>query len=727
MKKKLLWFCICVFLVIPLLAVLTTYCALRSERFVLGYLLPFVSEKAGVQISASKASVKLFSEISFEGLDIHCDQADKKCQESLPLSLKASSLKVAYDLWHLVSRQLVVTSLTGTKVDVNFTAGSTSTPSATAASTATLQSTPAPTPESNSVGFSVKIANVALRNSSFRYLDPSSNSQYTLEQIKLDIPNANSHGDSVIQLSTRVSITSKGLTLKNEILAGSVTLRDSKMFAPKKIEVVATAGSASPAPLELNGSLIFSADPYAAQKVSITKATVRESLFTLLGIKREPVSDFEYEVRGDYPFKQPAPSNVTIVVNKAIVSPSSHNLKGSQISSTLQLYPDSISITKGSVELVTNGAKAAKIDISGSIAFDPYSKQSKLTIQAPEIDFDQLQALTTPSAQPADDSTGQANTTPSTSDQTKSPTETAQASTSIPPQMPQLPLVSASLKVDKAAYQKMGISNINADLAIPASTKIERATLGATFDGAGTVSASVAGDLNSTLSVKAKAEQVNVLPFAALAQKSGELLEGNIDLFDLDISLAPKTPRTTLTGRAKLKLSRFIVPSTLHGQVPFNILFLPFDALITVFGGTLNALLPASISSISDGIRQVLDDAGRLGIDKGVIDLAFDQGKISCQQVEIDTKNLPDFTIKGSVSASDSLDFTIFIALLKLHLPLPVAGTLSAPLPDVVYLGPEIVRGLGLSIGNIAGGIVSITGGSSESPSAPPAAKQNAR
>jgi len=721
MKKKILWLCIAVFFALPLVVITTSYLVLRSERFVLAYALPFVSEKTGIQVSANKASVKLFSEISLEGLDIHCNEADMRCLESLPVSLKASSLKVAYDLWHLVSRQLVITSLTGTKVAVTFTAGSTAksgapSPASVTSSSAPIStptSTPTPSSSSNSGGFSIKIANVALRDSSFRYIDPSNNAQYTLEQIKLDIPNAESHGDSVLQLHTRVSIASKDLTFKNELLTGSVTLRNAKMFAPQKIEVSATAGSASPAPLELNGSLTFSAAPYTAQKVSITKATVRESLLTLLGIKREPISDFEYEVRGDYTFKQPAPSTIDIRVNKATLSSSGHNLKGSQASATLQLHPDSISITNGSAELVTNGTKAAKVDISGSLAFDPYSKQSKLVLKAPQVDFDQLQALTPPVVTPASDST-----------QPKPQAEKAQVASSTPPQIPKLPLVNASVQIDKAVCQKMGISNISADVAIPTTTTIERATFGATFDGAGTISASAAGDLQSTVTLKAKAERVNVLPFAALAQKSGELLEGNIDLFDLDISLAPKTPRTTLTGKAQLKISRFIVPSTLHGQVPFNILFLPFDALITVFGGTINAILPSSVSSISDGIRQVLDDAGRLGIDKGIIDLAFDQGKISCQQVEIDTKNLPDFTMKGSVSATDRLDFTIFIALLKLNLPLPVAGTLSTPLPDVVYLGPEVVRGLGLSIGNIAGGIVSMAGGSRESKAAPTTEKQ---
>ena len=222
----------------------------------------------------------------------------------------------------------------------------------------------------------------------------------------------------------------------------------------------------------------------------------------------------------------------------------------------------------------------------------------------------------------------------------------------------------------------------------------------------------VFGSLDQMITFNVEAKKINVLPFAALARSEGELLEGNLDLLDARITATPSNPRQTLSGHFKSRFSRFIVPSTLHGQVPFNIIFLPFDALITVFGGSVNAILPASISSISAGIREVLDDAGRLGIDKGIVDLDFKDGAILCKQVEIDTKNLPDFTIKGRVTAEDRLDFTIFIGLLKLNLPLPVAGTLITPLPDIVLLGPEIMRGLGLSVGNIATGAISVFTGS---------------
>jgi hypothetical protein len=103
-----------------------------------------------------------------------------------------------------------------------------------------------------------------------------------------------------------------------------------------------------------------------------------------------------------------------------------------------------------------------------------------------------------------------------------------------------------------------------------------------------------------------------------------------------------------------------------------------------------------------------------LGIDNSIIDLRFEKGRIVFKNVDVNTKNLPDFTFKGSITPDDRLDLTVFIALLKLNLPLPVVGTLRAPLPDVVYLGPELVRGLGLSLGSIAGSAASVFSGGGE-------------
>lgn len=717
-RKKLLWALIAIFLLLPVATLGICYGLLRSERFIQSYLVPTISDATGIRITVQKASIKPFRAISLEGVRINCDAAEKQCSATEPFSLTADSLRVTYTMWDLLSRKLNITSLQGDGVRVFLVA----------------QPSPAPQPQNSSgspaiqestslakPSFAIHVTNASLKNSSVRYLDPSSTSSYLFDTISIDIPKAESHGKSEIELRTVVSIQSPSLSLQRELLSGSVTLHEATMFTPRSVTLKTKVGSLQPTPLELQGSLHFADAPYALESIDITQAHIRHTLPTTISSQSSLFREFELELKGRYPLRESAPVDISLLVNKAI-APSSSNLKGSKLSSTFRIRSGSVTVERGQLELVSQGVAIANSAISGSIAFEPYTEPSKLSINAREVNFDAIEALFTPptTSSPEDQTPVGApkNTTaPAEGDSTSAATSLAST---------RIPLIDASLRIDKATYQKLGISNLSADLTIPTPRTIQRATLAATVDGAGSISASLSGSLDSSLSIKANAKNMNVLPLAALAQGEGQLLEGLIDLLDVDLSLAPSNPRATITGRSQLQISRFIVPSTLHGQVPFNILFLPFDALITVFGGTLNAILPKSVSSISDGIRQVLDDAGRLGIEKGTINLDFNQGKIVCNKVEVDTKNLPDFTIKGSVSAADKLDFTIFIALLKMNLPLPVAGTLKLPLPDVIYLGPEIVRGLGLSIGNIAGGMVSLVTNPSTpevAPSPPPARK----
>jgi hypothetical protein len=719
--KKLLWTLLSLLIGIPTILVCACYFLLRSERFVQSVVLPKVSELAGVSITAQNVAIKLFSEIDLKGLQVRCNARESSCYSSAPLAASAGALRLTYNVWGLLSRKLEIRSITGDSVHVSMAA---------ATPTGTTQTT-TPPPETSSIegsasasskpGFSVVIENAALNNSSFRYLDSAAKASYLIDTISLDIPNADSNGDSELRLQTRITAQSPTVSLREELLRGSATLHDAALFAPRSVAISAKAGSLQPTPLELSGSLNFSETRDSLQSLRITKALIRDTLFKTLSIASSPFTEFEYELTGEYPLQQPAPIDLVVSVNRAL-APSSADLKGSKVSSTLLRNKSSLTVTKGVLDLFANGAQCAKGSLSGDFGFDPYTTPSKLTAHITDVNFDTLEGLFTRPT-PAQDGAPAAAPTPAT--RSAAPTDTAQPSPANPTPPLRLPLIDASVTIDKALYQKLGISNVRVELGTPTSQTIQRASLAATFDGAGTLTASASGSLDSSVSIKAHANKVNVLPLAALAQGDGQLLEGTIDRLNLDLSLAPANPRTTITGRSELLVSRFIVPSTLHGQVPFNILFLPFDALITVFGGTLNAILPKSVSSISDGIREVLDDAGRLGIEKGTVDLNFNQGKITCNKVEIDTKNLPDFTVKGSVTATDRLDFTIFIGLLKLNLPLPVAGTLSSPLPDVVLLGPEIVRGMGLSIGNIAGGLVSVvSGGNREAaPTAPTTGK----
>lgn len=727
--RRLLWITVTC---LPLsLALLLFSCQLLlgSERFVQGYLLPKVSELTGIKISAKKVAISLLNEIALEGIQLNCNPLESSCYTSAPLAISAAKLSVNYNLWGLISRKLEINSLSADAVHISI--ASSITPSkdqlsvGAKAQESELNHNLTADQEASSAtlkpSFVVTTESVTIKNSSFRYLDALANQRYFADGITVAIPKANSNGDSELLLQARITADSSALTLSNELLRGSVVLRDAALFAPRQITISAQAGSASPTPLELNGTLNFSEVDRSLSSIEINRAILRQSLFQTLSIKNALFSEAEYELKGVYPIKQPAPIKLALRVHRAVAQ-SLADLKDSELIATLALKDGALIVEQGVIELIANNSRLARGALSGELGFDPFKTLSKLNIRFSEANFDGIEQLFKPSKTLSDNAATEPSKAPHAAEQKvrihSGVSDSNQAPTGESASSLKLPLVEASLAVDKAIYQNLPISNLIAELTTTDVQTIKHGLVTATFDGAGKLSASVSGSLNSTVNIRANGDKINILPLAALAQGEGQLLEGTIDRLKLDLSLAPNNPRTTITGRSELSVSRVIVPSTLHSQVPFNILFLPFDALITVFGGTLNAVLPKSVSNISAGIREVLDDAGRLGIAKGTIDLDFNHGKISCNKFDIDTKNLPDFTVKGSVTATNSLDFTIFIGLLKLNLPLPVAGTLSAPLPDLVLLGPEIIRGLGLSLGNIASGVVSMVGGASQGASA---------
>jgi Cu/Ag efflux protein CusF len=477
---------------------------------------------------------------------------------------------------------------------------------------------------------------------------------------------------------------------------------------PTRLDLDISAGSASPAPLELKSNLIFTQEPYALSKVSIQKGSIRQSLLQALSIPFAPLKEFEYSLSGEYSLTTPASAAFNIDVLKNVFEyGSNHDLKGTSLSSKLQLASDKISITDGKIAVLDNNATILSSALSGDVSLSPYKNPSTISVNASLANVDLIRTLLNEIQPPTTTSDSTNSAQPSSQ---SAPTSSSQASA---PAI-QMPVGSLDVRADKVIIQGIDTKSFTIAIKVPESRTIEKAALDAGFSQGGALSMNASGSFDKSLSFKASGKDVNMIPFAAAASgPKGEILEGSLKSLDVNISAEARDIRKTLQGHATVSFSRLIVPSTLQEQIPFNILFLPLDALITVFGGTLNMLLPASISSISDSIRQTLDDAGRLGIDNSIVDLGFDKGKILLKNVDINTKNLPDFTFKGSITSEDRLNLTVFIALLKLNLPLPIAGTMSTPLPDIMYLGPEIVRGLGLSVGSLAGSAASIFGGGS--------------
>jgi hypothetical protein len=698
MLKRIISLVAILFFVLPVCLVLLAHLAFRSERVVLNYLLPFISEKSGQKISAQAADVRLLSGVKFKGLRYNCASEQGSCAARGAFALKADTFDLNYDLWELFKRRLRVTSLTSDGLEVRLRESPKDQPAEAPADKESVKPPSEDQPESDSPWIKIMVTQANIIKGALSYHDRSQRLLYEAKDVAISIPEADSHGESSVSLNANVSLDLPDqIKISGEKLSVTGALKRSRFFLPERLDLKVAAGSAKPDLLELDGQLIFGERLRELRSIVIRKLVTRASLTKILGVSTGPVADFEYEASGDYSLDTPARGALKIDVTKmTLAGAGDSDLKGSNVQAKLVMLGEALRVEGGKVAILNRGAPVLNTDIDGEFAFNPKKRTSKLNARAGFIDLDQVQALIDASGSRSEPAAIAATSEAAPSSDAK-PTSSQALS---------LPLVEASLLVEQVKLKGVSISGAKFDLSIPNNRTVARADLSANFPGEGRLTLQSAVALDEKFSVKANASKIDVLPIAALAQGKGELLEGNLDSLDINLSGASLDPRKTLSGHLRSNLSRFIVPSTLQQQVPFNILFLPLDVLITVFGGTINAILPASISSISDGIRQVLDDAGRLGIDKGVIDLSFDNGAIACKQVEIDTKNLPDFTFKGKVTREDKLDFTVFIALLKLNLPLPIAGTLSTPLPDVVYLGPEIIRGLGLSIGNITGGLI---------------------
>lgn len=699
----------------------TLYGLLRSDRFITNNLLPVLSRYLGQPLTAEQVQIRPFGGLTLKGLRLNCEGSGKDCPANRSLALRIGSLEAAYDFWSLFSRQLHITSLKTSDVYVGVTTGiDDPRPSSTNERVDAQQPAGSSTVYSSSPGFTFRLSNVSLESGSFLLTSSGSPDRYSLEQIIIAIPEAHSHQDGRVRITSRASIRSAGVTVENQPISLKATLHDSTLFMPTRLDLDLSAGISSPPPIELRGRLTFNQAPYSLSMISLKNGFVRHSLLEALAIPFAPVKEFEYSLQGEYAPTSPASAKVDLTVQKNVFgNGAAHDLKGTSVSSKLQISPDTITLGDSTITVLDNSSPILSSSLQGAVSFSPLTRPSTIVAHASLVDLDQIRLLLNdvlpqPIGTDAGTPAKAVKTLPANAAPEPIPEPIPEPSAKTNTAQLQLPLGSLDARIDKLVVQRIETTSFTFGAKVPSPRTIEAASLNATFPQGGTLSMNVAGSLDGSLSFKASGKNVNMIPFAAAASgPKGEILEGSLKALDVDIAAHSGDIRKTLQGHATISLSRLIVPSTLQEQIPFNILFLPLDALITVFGGTLNMLLPPSISSISDGIKQTLDDAGRLGIDNSIVDLRFDKGKILLKNVDINTKNLPDFTFKGSITPEDRLDLTVFIALLKLNLPLPVAGTMSAPMPDVMYLGPEIVRGLGLSLGSLAGSAASIVGGGS--------------
>jgi hypothetical protein len=158
-----------------------------------------------------------------------------------------------------------------------------------------------------------------------------------------------------------------------------------------------------------------------------------------------------------------------------------------------------------------------------------------------------------------------------------------------------------------------------------------------------------------------------------------------------------------LTASLQSNFSELRLPSRFQDVPPINIVFLPFSVFSKIISTLGSAILPAELSAAGGEFKSSLGEQGRLYIKKGVFDMKLENGVVTLPSMELNTNLLPTVQFEGTIGLNRKVDLVSRIKLAEVLLPLPIGGTLDAPLPDVPAFIPEVIKSLGLSVTGIFG------------------------
>ena len=158
--------------------------------------------------------------------------------------------------------------------------------------------------------------------------------------------------------------------------------------------------------------------------------------------------------------------------------------------------------------------------------------------------------------------------------------------------------------------------------------------------------------------------------------------------------------KNNFTGELSLKVRDAVLPSKFQNIPPFNIIFLPFKIVMDLGGTITSTILPEDLVELGSNARDILDESGQLDLNSAEFKLNASKGKVTVEKGEINTDLLPTVGFDGQVDYDGSLDLTTTLHILAVHLRIPIGGSLETPLPDLIELGPQLVKGLGLSLLN---------------------------
>lgn len=152
------------------------------------------------------------------------------------------------------------------------------------------------------------------------------------------------------------------------------------------------------------------------------------------------------------------------------------------------------------------------------------------------------------------------------------------------------------------------------------------------------------------------------------------------------------------SGSLMIDIENAELPSSLQDFPPFNIIFLPFEIIMDLGGSITSFILPDKLVNIGSTTREALSSSGEIHLKRAEIELSASKGSVDIKKAKINTDILPTVSFDGEVSYIGDLDMTTTLHLFGIQLRIPIAGTINKPLPDIVELAPQLVKGLGLTL-----------------------------
>ena len=162
--------------------------------------------------------------------------------------------------------------------------------------------------------------------------------------------------------------------------------------------------------------------------------------------------------------------------------------------------------------------------------------------------------------------------------------------------------------------------------------------------------------------------------------------------------LDTETLKKSLQADLRTEMSEVTLPARLSEVVPFNVLFLPAKAVSSVTSLFPTGLAPAEVAAQGAAVSESLKHSDSFRVEQGRLRLKVRNQSVRINQLKIGTILLPDIYFSGTVGFDQKLAIDSGVKLLGVELPLPIAGTLRSPLPDMTAFAEGLVTHFAKSI-----------------------------